>query len=144
MTPTDTLPEQPAKTYASPLDGKRVLVCEDEGVVQMQIGRALSQAGMEVIGGAVNGKEGVDMALAERPDLILMDLNMPVIDGMEAARRIIAGYNPCLVVLSAYGDGDLRKRAKEIGACGYIVKPVTAESLLPQLESAYLAHAERK
>src|SRR5205814_2075132 len=131
MTPTNTLPEKTDQTHESPLHGRRVLICEDEGVVQMQIGRALSQAGMEVIGGAVDGKQGVEMALAHRPDLVLMDLNMPVIDGMEAARRIISAYHPCLVVLTAFGDGDLRKRAREVGACAYIVKPVNAESLLP-------------
>lgn len=126
------------------LQGKRALICEDEGVIQIQITRALKLAGMEVVGGATNGKEGVEQALLEKPDLVLMDLNMPVIDGMEAARRILADCpTTCVVMLTAYGDSDFRKRAREIGACGYIVKPITADTLLPQLEEAYTNYLAR-
>jgi len=66
-----------------------------------------------------------------------MDLNIPIIDGMEASRRIIVEHSPCVVILSAYGDSDFRKRAKEIGVCGYITKPMTSDTLIPQLEQIY-------
>jgi response regulator NasT len=109
-------------------------------MIQAQICRALTQAGLEIIGSALDGKQGVEMALRERPDIVLMDLNLPIIDGMEAARRIIAAYGPCVVMVTAYGDGDLRKRAREIGVCGYIVKPFDRNNLLSPLEAAFEAH----
>src|SRR5579872_2781595 len=104
--PTTSAAPEATIIDTSLLVGKRVLVCEDEGVIQAQVCRALSQAGLQVIGSALNGKQGVEMALQERPDIVLMDLNLPVIDGMEAARRIMAAYGPCIVIVSSYGDAD--------------------------------------
>jgi len=118
------------------LQGKRALICEDEGVIQAQLSRALRQAGMDIIGNASDGHAAVEIALRERPDVILMDLNIPVVDGMEAARRILVEYHPCVVMVTAHSDRDFRRRASEIGASGYVVKPVTADSLLPQLVDA--------
>ncbi len=125
------------------LAGCRVLICEDEAVIQIQLNKVLTQAGMKVVGSALTGKQGVETASAERPDLVLMDLNIPVIDGMEASRRIIAEYKPCVVIISAHGDMDFRKRAKEIGVCGYITKPITSDTLLPQLEKIYGDYSAR-
>jgi two-component system, response regulator PdtaR len=119
------------------LAGARVLICEDEAIIQVQLNRMLTGAGMEVVASAVNGKHGIELAAETNPDIVLMDLNIPVIDGMEAARRIIVNQSPCVVILSAYGDSDFRKRAKEIGVCGYITKPITSELLLPELDRIY-------
>ena len=119
------------------LQGRRVIICEDEAVIQVQLNRILSLAGLEVVARCVDGKDGVEMTCELKPDIVLMDLNMPKIDGMEAARRIIEDCRPCVVIISAYGDAEFRKRAREIGVCGYITKPIASDSLITQLESIY-------
>lgn len=126
------------------LEGARILVCEDEAIIQVQINMILNHEGMDVVGPALNGKQGVEIAAAERPDIVLMDLNIPIIDGMEAARRIIVNYHPCVIILSAYGDSDFRRRAKEIGVCGYITKPITSETLVPELDRIYNEHRSKQ
>ena len=116
-------------------DGKRVVVVEDEGITQMQLAKILRRAGFTIVGAALNGETGVELALQERPDLILMDINMPgAYNGLEAVRRILADYNVCIVILTAYGD--YIEEARQLGACGYIIKPLDEQSLLPQLRAA--------
>lgn len=138
------LPDDEAQVKEGGLAGARVLICEDEAVIQIQLNKMLRGAGMEVVGSAVNGKQGVEEAAEKRPDIVLMDLNIPIIDGMEASRRIITQNSPCVIILSAYGDSDFRKRAKEIGVCGYITKPITSETLLPEIERIYADYCSRK
>ncbi|HLV80709.1 MAG TPA: response regulator [Chthonomonadaceae bacterium] len=128
-----------APSEASPLAGRRVVICEDEGILQMQLQRALTRAGLQIVGSANNGQTGVEIVLRERPDIVLMDIRMPIMNGLEAARRILAVYRPCLVMLTAYADESYQQQATEIGASGYIVKPVTTETLLPQLRAAWSA-----
>ena len=120
------------------LTGKRVVVVEDEGIIQMQLGKCLRRLGLEVVGTANNGLDGVVKSLAVRPDIILMDVNLPGnINGLEAARQILSVYHPCLVILTAYSD--YIEEAKRIGTCGYIVKPIDNVTLLYHLKKAYHA-----
>ena len=116
--------------------GERVLVCEDEGITQIQIERILTLAGFEVVGCAMTGKEAVEMALRERPSLILMDIGMPDMNGLEAMERILAVYHPCFVVISAY-DRDMEAKARAKGARAYIAKPINNSSLLHDLKQAF-------
>jgi AmiR/NasT family two-component response regulator len=117
------------------LSGKRVLTVEDEGITQMQLGRILRMAGMVPVGMAMNGPEGVELALQERPEIILMDINMPgEYNGLEAARRILEEYRTCIVMLTAYTD--YADQAKEIGAQGYIIKPIDRMTLLSRMREA--------
>jgi response regulator NasT len=119
------------------LEGKRVVVVEDEGVTQMQLRRLLKHAGLNVVASAASGEEGVAAVLNARPDLVMMDICMPgAFDGLEAARRILAEYNVCIVMLTAFSEDEFRKRAAELNVCGYVLKPITTESLLPQIETA--------
>jgi response regulator NasT len=113
-----------------------VAICEDEGITQMQLRRILTRAGARVVVIAGDGKAGVDAVLRERPDLVLMDIKMPVMDGLEAARQIIAAYSVCIVMLTAYATDEYQQEAEALGACGYVVKPITAQTLLPQLAEA--------
>ena len=119
------------------LEGKRVVICEDEGVTQLQLRRALTRAGMDVIGVAINGRQGLEIALRERPDIVLMDIHMPIMDGLEAARRILETYSVCVLMLTAFSDEEYLGRAQAIGTSGYILKPVTSDTLLPQLRKGY-------
>ncbi len=114
------------------------MIVEDEGVTQLYLRRALTRAGMFVVGVANNGMRGIEVVLRERPDLVLMDIRMPgEIDGLEAARRILAEYRVCMVMLTAYAIEEYQAQAREIGTCGYLLKPISIELLVSVLEQAY-------
>lgn len=125
----------PADSFS--LSGKRAVIVEDEGMTQMMLGRILRSHGVSVVGRASNGLAGTEVVLRECPDFVLMDVQMPVMDGLEASRRILAAYQVCIVVLTAFSEDDCRQCAAALGTGGYVVKPVTAETLLPALEAAY-------
>lgn len=127
----------PNEEQSSVLVGKRVVVVEDEGVTQMQLRRMLKNAGLKVVASAISGEQGVETVLRERPDIVLMDIRMPgSFDGLEAARRILAEYSVCIIMLTAFSDEEYRTQAEAVKVCGYILKPVTTESLIPQIETA--------
>lgn len=105
----------------------------------MQLKRTLKQAGLDVVGMADNGETAVEMALRERPELILMDIRMPKMDGLKAAREILAEYSVCIVMLTAFSDETYQQEAREIGASGYLVKPISRDLLLPALQKALAA-----
>ena len=131
------MPQPEQKSPSLGLVGKRAVIVEDEGITQLQLRRILQREGLEVVGMASDGKEGVEMVLAERPDLVLMDIRMPVMDGLEATERILAEYRVCIVMLIAFSDEEYRKRAEVLRTCGYVLKPITAESLRPHLSAAF-------
>jgi serine phosphatase RsbU (regulator of sigma subunit) len=114
----------------------RVLICEDEGLTALRLRRALAALGCDVVGMARNGEEGVRLACRFRPDLILMDVNMPELDGIEATRRIMAAAPAAVVMLTAYSDPDLVRRAVAAGASAYLVKPLDEAQLWPTLSLA--------
>ncbi len=114
-----------------------MVIVEDEAITLLQLRRALTQAGLKVVGVAGNGQEGVAAVLRERPDLVVMDIKMPVMDGIEAARRILETYRVCIVMLTAFSTAEYQEQAREVGSSGYILKPITSATLLPQLEAAY-------
>ena len=119
-----------------PLHGKRVVICEDEGVTLMQLCRAVERAGLTVVGAANNGADGLEIAVSECPDIVLMDVGMPVMDGFEAARRILEAYHPCIIMLTGYPNETFKAQAAALGIGGYLVKPVTSDALIPYLREA--------
>lgn len=121
---------------AAALKGRRAMVVEDEGVTQVQLRRILRAHGLEVVATAGNGRDAVAKALAARPEIVLMDIRMPLMDGLEASRRILAEYRACIVMLTAFSDGEMQQEAAALGACGYVIKPVTADRLIPELVAA--------
>jgi CheY-like chemotaxis protein len=133
---------QPGETDQSRvLEGKRVLVVEDEGITLMQLQLALRRAGLVVVGTAINGEQGVEMALRERPDIIIMDINMPgPYNGLEAASRIQKVYRPCLVLLTAYTEHE--EQCQQLGASAYLVKPLGDVMFLSELRKAWASSAE--
>ncbi len=139
--PARALPDAAAQPSVAspPLVGRRAVVVEDEGVIRMQLGRLLARAGLSVVATAGNGPEGVAAALRELPDLILMDVSMPggEFDGLEAARRILAERDVCVVILTGLGENVYEAEARAVGASGYVVKPFIQETLIAQLEAAY-------
>ncbi len=119
-----------------PLQGKRAVICEDEGVTLMQLRRVMERAGLTVVGAVNNGADGLEIALRERPDIVLMDVGMPVMDGFEAARRILEAYHPCIIMLTGYPSEEFKAQAAALGISGYVVKPVTSDALIPRIMAA--------
>ena len=123
------------------LKGKRVCIVEDEGLTQMLLQNALRRSGMEVAGVAGNGNDGVSVVVRARPDMVLMDVNMPGnINGLEATKRILAAIRTCVIIVSAYDE--YAQSFARYGACGFISKPVDSRGLVVQLAAIYEKFAE--
>ncbi len=121
---------------ANLLTEKTVVICEDEGNTLMFLQRILTRAGMKVVACATDGLEGVQQVLRERPDIVMMDLKLPAIEGTEAIRRILAtyaSYQPCIIVVTAYGDVEHRRTSSEAGAHGFVEKPFNAKVILAEI-----------
>jgi two-component system, response regulator PdtaR len=120
----------------------RVLIAEDETIIRLDLAQMLEQAGFEVCAQARDGIEAVDLAVTERPDLAVLDVKMPRLDGIEAARRIMDERPIPIVMLTAYGQEELVARAVEAGVFGYLVKPFRETDLLPAIKTAQSRYAE--
>ncbi|MEN3343290.1 MAG: two-component system, response regulator PdtaR [Actinomycetota bacterium] len=120
----------------------RILVAEDETIIRLDLRDLLQRAGFEVCAEARDGEEAVSLARSERPDLAIMDVKMPRLDGIEAARRILDERPIPIVMLTAYGQEELVSRAVEAGVFGYLVKPFREQDLLPAIQAARARHEE--
>src|SRR5258706_4996055 len=114
----------------------RVLIGEDETLIQLDLRRMLERAELEVCAEARDGLEAVELARSEQPDLAILDVKMPGLDGLEAARRILAERPIPVVIISAYTERTLVDRAAEVGVFGYLAKPFREEDLLPAIATA--------
>lgn len=119
----------------------KVIVAEDEGLIRMDIVATLNESGYEVVGEAADGEEAVRLATELSPDLIVMDIKMPKLDGISAAEKIAELKIP-VVLLTAFSQSDLVKRAAEAGAMAYVTKPFKPTDLLPALQIALSRHEE--
>lgn len=115
----------------------RVLVVDDESLIRMDICDALDAAGYEIVGEGQNGVEALQLTKTLQPDIIVMDVKMPELDGIEAARQIRHLQIAPVVLLTAYSQQDLVKKAAESGVYGYLIKPLNEVQLIPTLEMAY-------
>jgi two-component system, response regulator PdtaR len=120
----------------------RILVAEDETIIRLDLRDMLERAGFEVCAEARDGVEAFELAGTERPDLAIMDVKMPRLDGIEAARRILDERPIPIVMLTAYGQDELVARAVEAGVFGYLVKPFRETDLLPAIATARARHEE--
>ena len=120
----------------------RILVAEDETIIRLDLRGLLERAGHEVIGEARDGEEAVGLARELEPDLAVMDVKMPRLDGIEAARRILDERPIPIVMVTAYGERELVSRAVEAGVFGYLVKPCRETDLLPAIAMATARHEE--
>jgi AmiR/NasT family two-component response regulator len=113
-----------------------VVVAEDETLIRLDIVEMLQDAGYEVVAEADNGQRAVELAREHRPDLVLMDVKMPVLDGITAAEQIASDRIAPVVLLTAFSQRELVERAREAGAMAYVVKPFTVDDLVPAIEIA--------
>jgi AmiR/NasT family two-component response regulator len=120
----------------------RILIAEDETIIRLDLRDLLERSGFEVCAEAKDGEEAVELARAQKPDLAILDVKMPRLDGIEAARRMLEDRPLPIVMLTAYGQGELVARAVEAGVFGYLVKPFREQDLLPAIETARARHEE--
>ena len=116
----------------------RILVAEDEALIRMDLVEMLQGAGYEVVAQATNGQEAVDLAIVHKPDLAILDVKMPILDGISAAEKII-DLAPVLM-LTAFSQKELIDRARDAGVMAYVVKPFTIGDLVPAIEIAISRH----
>jgi response regulator NasT len=120
----------------------KILIAEDETIIRLDLRALLEKAGYEVVAEARDGEEAVELARSAEPDLALLDVKMPKLDGIEAARRIIHERPIPIVMVTAYGEDELVSRAVEAGVFGYLVKPFRESDLLPAIRTARARHEE--
>ena len=114
----------------------RVVIAEDEALIRLDLAEMLAEEGYEVVGQAADGLEAVALATEHRPDLVVMDVKMPRLDGIAAASQIAQARIAPVVMLTAFSQRDLVERARDAGAMAYLVKPFTASDLVPAVEMA--------
>lgn len=114
----------------------RALVVEDEALIRLDIVETLTDAGIDVVGEASNGEEAIEKAKEFEPDVVVMDVKMPGMDGITAAEQILANRTCAVVMLTAFSQSELVERARDAGAMAYVVKPFTPADLIPAVEIA--------
>ena len=121
---------------------RRVVIAEDEALIRLDLAEMLEEEGYHVVGQAGDGQTAVDLAEQHRPDLVVLDVKMPKLDGITAAQRIAEQRIAPVVILTAFSQRDLVDRARDAGAMAYLVKPFNKFDLVPAIEMAVSRFAE--
>ena len=124
------------------MDRSRIVVADDESLIRMDLREMLSQLGYLVVGEAGDGRSAVNLSRELKPDVVIMDIKMPDLDGIEAARILTQERIAPVLLLTAYSDRELIDRAREAGVAGYLVKPFRESDLAPAIEIALARFAE--
>lgn len=132
----------PGERDVSPREKFRVLLAEDEALIRLDLKEMLEEEGYDVVGEAGDGEAAVRMAEELRPDLVILDIKMPGLDGLTAAERIAEKRVAPVLVLTAFSQRELVERAKQAGAMGYLVKPFQKGDVLPAIELAVARYQE--
>ena len=117
-------------------------MAEDEALIRLDLKEMLEEEGFAVVGEAGDGQTAVDLARELRPDVVILDVKMPVLDGISAAEQVVAERIAPVVILTAFSQRDLVERAREAGAMAYLVKPFQSKDLVPAIEMAVSRFAE--
>jgi len=120
----------------------RIIVAEDEAIIRMDLIEMLREAGYNVIGEAANGREAISLARHLKPDLAILDVKMPEIDGISAAEVIVGEKLAAVLMLTAFSQRELVERARDAGAMAYLVKPFSISDLTPAIEMALGRYAQ--
>ena len=129
-------------TSTPPRPTPRVVIAEDEALIRMDLAEMLAEAGYDVVAQAADGEQAIALTSEHRPDLVVMDVKMPKLDGIAAASQIARARLAPVVMLTAFSQRELVERAREAGAMAYLVKPFTAADLVPAIEMARSRFAE--
>jgi AmiR/NasT family two-component response regulator len=121
---------------------KRVVIAEDEALIRMDLAEMLQEEGYDVVAEAGDGETAVKLAQEHRPDLVILDVKMPVLDGISAAERIAGERVAPVLILTAFSQRELVERAREAGAMAYLVKPFSKSDLVPAIEMAVSRYSE--
>lgn len=127
-----------------PIAAPSVVIAEDEALIRMDLAEMLVEEGYRVVGQAADGQKAVELAEELRPDLVILDVKMPVLDGIAAAERIAAQRICPVVILTAFSQRELVERAREAGAMAYLLKPFSKADLAPTIEMAMGRFAETR
>ena len=126
-------------------DGRvRVVLAEDEAIIRLDLKETLKEEGYDVVGDTGRGDRAVELVGELDPDVVILDVKMPGLDGIEAARRIAASHDTAVVILTAFSQRELIDRAIEAGALAYLVKPFSRSELVPAVEIARARHREMR
>jgi response regulator NasT len=121
---------------------RRVVIAEDEALIRLDLAEMLGEEGYDVVGQAGDGERAVELAEQLRPDLVVLDVKMPKLDGISAAQRIAGQRIAPVVILTAFSQRELVERARDAGAMAYLVKPFGKSDLVPAIEMAVSRFAE--
>ena len=127
---------------ASDSPAPRILIAEDEAIIRLDLKEMLEEEGITVVGEASDGDAAIRLARQHGPDLVIMDIKMPGMDGLTAAERIISEDLSGVLILTAFSQKDLVRKAAEAGAMAYLVKPFQKSDLMPAIDVALVRHAE--
>lgn len=132
----------PEPAAAAERSRPRVVIAEDEAIIRLDLREILEGQGYEVVGEAARGDTAVELVRELRPDLVILDVKMPGLDGLSAARLVAAERLAAILVLTAFSQRDLVEEARDAGALAYLVKPFQEKDLVPAIEVALARHAE--
>jgi two-component system, response regulator PdtaR len=121
---------------------RRVVIAEDEALIRLDLKEMLEEAGYVVVGEAADGRQAVELTESLRPDLAILDVKMPVLDGLSAAEQIVEPATAPVIILTAFSQRDLVERAADAGAMAYLVKPFDISDLVPAIEVAIARHEQ--
>lgn len=122
----------------------KIIIADNESIIRMDLREMLEQAGYEIIGEATNGEEVIELARKFRPDLILLDIHMPKLDGIEAAKILSKEKIAPIILLTAFHQSEIVNQAKQAGVMAYLVKPIQESQLFPTIEIALSCWEDRQ
>ena len=122
----------------------RIVIADDEALICMDLREMLEEAGHEVVGSGSDGVEALDLVKEKKPDLVILDVKMPRLDGIQAARMIAHDNLAPVVLLTAFGDEDMIEKAKKSMVFGYVMKPVEEKTLFPAIQIAVSQYRQKK
>jgi two-component system, response regulator PdtaR len=120
----------------------KVLIAEDEAIIRLDLKEMLEEEGYDVVGEVADGEAAIRLARDRAPDLVIMDIKMPGMDGLTASERIVSEELGAVLILTAFSQRDLVRRAAQAGAMGYLVKPFQKSDLVPAIDIALARYAE--
>lgn len=122
----------------------RVVIAEDEAIIRLDLKEVLEEEGYEVVAEVANGEDAISAVKAHKPDVAILDIKMPGVDGLEAAREIATLDTTAIVILTAFSQRDLIEQARDAKAVAYLIKPFQKEELIPAIEIAVARFKEAK